>query len=242
VSQENVVAVRRSMDGWNRGDVDAWLRAAHQEVEFSSEILKRVEGDETVLRGTVELRRFWDEWHSVWNLTIDVSEIRDLGDTVVALGRIRTRGKASGIDLEGPVAYVFEFDGGLARKVRAYLDQRQASKRLGWRSRRWRGRDVEIVQRLYSDCWAAANLGLVPAGWRAYPQRLQSSASSGSSSRGRAHSQRRISTGSPTSSRSRGGRRSATPRRLVGAATSTTRARSLSGSARLRRRGLSGSA
>src|SRR5687768_13798957 len=91
------------MDGWNRGDVDAWLRAAHQEVEFSSEILKRVEGDETVLRGTAELRRFWDEWHSVWNLTIDVSEIRDLGDTVVALGRIRTRGKASGIDLEGPL-------------------------------------------------------------------------------------------------------------------------------------------
>jgi ketosteroid isomerase-like protein len=131
VSEENVEAVRRSLDGWNRGDADAWLQAAHPEIEFSSEILKRLEGDETVLRSPAELRRFWDEWHSVWNLAIDVSDIRDLGDTVVALGRIRARGKASGIDLEGPVAYVFEFDGSLARKVRAYLDQSQALEAVG---------------------------------------------------------------------------------------------------------------
>jgi ketosteroid isomerase-like protein len=131
MSQANVDAVRRSLDGWNRGDVDAWLEAAHPEIEWSSEVLKRVEGAETVRRGPAELRRFWDEWHSVWNFTIDVSEIRDLGDSVVALARFRTRGKGSGIDLEGPVAYVFEFDGGLARKVRAYLDPSQALQAVG---------------------------------------------------------------------------------------------------------------
>jgi ketosteroid isomerase-like protein len=66
-------------------------------------------------------------------VTIDISEARDLGDTVVVLGRIRTHGEASGIDLEGPVAYVFEFDGGLARKVRAYLDPQQALEAVGLR-------------------------------------------------------------------------------------------------------------
>jgi ketosteroid isomerase-like protein len=131
VSQENVETVRRSLDGWNRGDVEAWLQSAHPEIEWSSEIVRRVEGSETVYRGPAEMRRYWDEWHSVWEVMIDISEIRDLGDTVVALASIRTRGEASGIDLERPVAYVFEFDGGLARKVRAYLDPHQALEAVG---------------------------------------------------------------------------------------------------------------
>jgi ketosteroid isomerase-like protein len=119
------------LDGWNRGDVEAWLQSAHPEIEWSSEIVRRVEGFETVYRGPAEMRRYWDEWHSVWEVMIDVSEIRDLGDTVVAFASIRARGEASGIDLERPVAYVFEFDGGLARKVRAYLDPHQALEAVG---------------------------------------------------------------------------------------------------------------
>jgi ketosteroid isomerase-like protein len=131
MSRENVDAARRSLDGWNRGDVDAWLEPAHPDIEFFSEIARRIEGAEAVFQGPAELRRFWDEWHSVWDLTIDVSEVRDLGNTVLVLGRIRTRGEASGIALEGPVAYVFEFDEGLARRVRAYLDPQQAIEAVG---------------------------------------------------------------------------------------------------------------
>jgi ketosteroid isomerase-like protein len=128
-----VETVRRSLDGWNRGDFDAWLQTPHPEIEFSSAIARQVEGDETVWRGPAEMRQFWDEWHSVWNLSIEVSEIRDLGDTVVALGRIQTRGKASGVELESPVAYVFEFEGGLTRKVRAYLNPSEALQAVGLR-------------------------------------------------------------------------------------------------------------
>jgi ketosteroid isomerase-like protein len=62
---------------------------------------------------------------------IDISEYRDLGDTVVALGRMRALGKASEIDIEQPVAYVGEFEGGLVRRLRAYLDQNQALEAVG---------------------------------------------------------------------------------------------------------------
>jgi hypothetical protein len=41
------------------------------------------------------------------------------------------RGDASGIGLERPVAYVFEFHEGLARRVRAYLDPEQALEAVG---------------------------------------------------------------------------------------------------------------
>ena len=135
MSAENVDAVRRCLDGWNRGDVDAWLESAHPEIEFYSEIARRMEGAETVSRGEAELRRFWDDWHAVWSMTIEVAEIRDLGDTVVVLGRMLARGEASGVDLEQPVAYVFEFEGGLARTVRANLDPQLALEAVDHSSR-----------------------------------------------------------------------------------------------------------
>jgi ketosteroid isomerase-like protein len=131
MSQENVEAVRRSLDGWNRGDIDAWLQSAHPEIEWSSEVARRLEGAETVYCGPAGMRRYWDDWHSVWDVTIHLSEIRDLGDTVLAIAEVQTRGGASGIDIERPVAYVFEFDGGLARKARAYLDPREALEAVG---------------------------------------------------------------------------------------------------------------
>jgi ketosteroid isomerase-like protein len=90
-----------------------------------------MEGAETVYRGREEIHRFWDEWHAVWNLTIEVSEYRDLGDTVLTLGRLRARGKGSGIELDVPVAYVGESEGGLIRRLRAYLDPQQALEAVG---------------------------------------------------------------------------------------------------------------
>jgi ketosteroid isomerase-like protein len=133
MSQENVDAVRSMLDGWNRGDVDSWLASAHPEIEWSSEIARRMQGAETMYLGRAAMRRFWDEWHSVWDLTIEASEIRDLGDTVLVVGRMRARGKASGVDLDEAVAYVYELDGGLIRKARAYLDPSQALEALGLR-------------------------------------------------------------------------------------------------------------
>ena len=131
MSQENVEIVRRSMEGWNRGDFDAWGASAHQEIEFSSAIMRQAEGDERAFRGSREMRQYWEEWHSLWDLHVEVSEIRDLGDTVVAVGGMKVRGKGSGVEVESPVAYVFEFDEGLFRKVRAYLDPGEALKAVG---------------------------------------------------------------------------------------------------------------
>ena len=57
MSSQNVETVRRSFEGWNRGDVDAWLEGAHPEIVWSSDVVRRVEGAEAVYRGTDEMRR-----------------------------------------------------------------------------------------------------------------------------------------------------------------------------------------
>ena len=131
MSQANVESVREGIEGWNRGDFDAFLHNPHPDIEFVSDVLTRIEGTETVWRGPAGLRKFWDEWHALWNLTIEPSEIRDLGETVLALGRMRTLGHASGVALESPVAYVFEFEEGMLRKVRAYLETSDALRAVG---------------------------------------------------------------------------------------------------------------
>ena len=131
MSQENVQMVSDSMDAWNRGDVDGWLLAAHPEVELLSEVARRLEGPDKVYRGHAGLRQYWVEWHAVWSLTIEVSDFRDLGDTVLALGHIRTRGEASGVGLNQEVAYVYEFEDGLARRVRSYFDIEEALEDVG---------------------------------------------------------------------------------------------------------------
>jgi ketosteroid isomerase-like protein len=131
MSRENVEAVRANMDAWNRGDVDAWVQASHPDVEWSSQVARRLEGPETVYRGKAGLRRYWAEWHAVWDLTIEITELRDLGDTVLAIGRVRTHGEASGVDLDQEVAYVYEFEGGLARKIRSYFDLQEALAAVG---------------------------------------------------------------------------------------------------------------
>jgi ketosteroid isomerase-like protein len=58
-------------------------------------------------------------------------EIRDVGDQVVALGHFRGRGKGSGVETETPFAYVAEFRGGKAIRVRAFLDPKEALETAG---------------------------------------------------------------------------------------------------------------
>jgi ketosteroid isomerase-like protein len=131
MSRENVEALRRSVEGWNRENFDAWQEAFHPEMEFFSAITRQAEGGEGVWRRRDGARRFWDEWHSLWNLTIELSDFRDLGDTVVGLGAMTTRGHTSGVELESPVAYVGEFEDGLLRRMHAFLDHGAALRAVG---------------------------------------------------------------------------------------------------------------
>jgi ketosteroid isomerase-like protein len=131
VSQENVEVIRRLVDAWNGGDREGWLAPSHPEVEWSSGILRQVEGGDAVHRGRTGIAQYWDDWHALWDLNIEVSEMRDLGDTVLVLGQLRTRGKASGAEVERPVGYTFQFEDGLVRRARAYLSPEEALQAAG---------------------------------------------------------------------------------------------------------------
>jgi ketosteroid isomerase-like protein len=81
MSQENVEIVRRSLDAWNRGDLDGWLAG------FASEAELHTTGrfpDERVYRGRTGLERYWSEIHeAAAEINISISDLRASGDRVL---------------------------------------------------------------------------------------------------------------------------------------------------------------
>ena len=128
MSQENVEIVRRSLAAWERGDFDEFVQDWHPQSEFFSTFIVQGEGDGRAFRGSQGMRQYWDEWHSLWDLSVEVSETRDLGDTVLVIAGLTVRGKGSGVAIESPLAYVIECENGLIRKVRTYLNVTEALK------------------------------------------------------------------------------------------------------------------
>jgi ketosteroid isomerase-like protein len=57
---------------------------------------------------------------------MDLPDIRDLEDRVLALGTLRITGRGSGIETEVPVAVVASFRNGLITQFRDYSDKGQA--------------------------------------------------------------------------------------------------------------------
>jgi SnoaL-like domain len=96
MSEENVESFKRGTEAYNRRDVDALLKELDPEVEWHSALLIPFGGEATVSRGHDGVREVLGEvYEALANIHLDYSEIRDLGDRIVGIGRIRTRGKHS---------------------------------------------------------------------------------------------------------------------------------------------------
>jgi ketosteroid isomerase-like protein len=104
MSQENVEIVRAVIDAWNRGDFDAWISAWDEQAEFYP-LCAQLEGH--AYHGHDGLRRFVAEMAAEWEqVRFEVNEIRGAGEQMVALGRLRARGQASGVEHDVPLALV----------------------------------------------------------------------------------------------------------------------------------------
>jgi ketosteroid isomerase-like protein len=89
-------------------------------------------GEQTVFRGHAGVRRMLgDLYDSFADVHIEMSEFRDLGHGLVTIGCTRTRGKASGIETETPLAFVTEIRDGKTISIRAYLDPEEARHAAG---------------------------------------------------------------------------------------------------------------
>ena len=129
MSQENVEIARRAFDAWNRGDTEAWIEAWDEQAEFRP-MRALLEGD--AYRGHAGLRRFVAEMSEEWEgFRFEVEEIRDAGELLVATGRVKARGRVSGVDLDVPLALVGSARGGKITFARFYSSPGEALKAAG---------------------------------------------------------------------------------------------------------------
>jgi ketosteroid isomerase-like protein len=130
MSRENVELTRKLIEAWNQHDADLWLSYAAPEIEWMPAGPAAVEG--AVYRGRDEVARgiaaVWETW-DVFDFR--EGELRDLGESVLWLGRVKMRGSASGIELDQEFAIHSVAGDGKVTRVRTFLTWRAAREAVG---------------------------------------------------------------------------------------------------------------
>ena len=133
MSEENVETCLRSADAFNRRDVESYLDELDPKVELHLSLFAMLGGSSTVFRGHEGVREYMrdlDETFAEFQL-VEISEIRDLGERVLAFGRLQGRGLESEVEVESPVAYVIELKDGRITRLEDFFDPAEALEAAG---------------------------------------------------------------------------------------------------------------
>ena len=130
MSEENVAVVRSVYAALSRGDIEAALEWSAPDGEHDwSRSIGPYRG---IYRGVDALRAFWTEFRdAVEDLTFDVEETIEAGPNVVAMVRVRIRGRGSGVEAvaRGPHLWTLK-DGKVVRFV-LFQDKAEALEAVG---------------------------------------------------------------------------------------------------------------
>jgi ketosteroid isomerase-like protein len=129
MSKENVERVERALAASNSGDAEALIAESDPGFEMH---LVGVAGEPVFYTGASGIRQFFRDMAESWEtFRFEASDVRDLGDSVLALGTVKARGRASGIDVEAPRAYIVEFVSGKATSMRGFHNHQKALEATG---------------------------------------------------------------------------------------------------------------
>ena len=110
MSEENVELLHQLTAAWNRRDLDGYLALMDPEIDLYPGAV-RVEGG--AYQGHEGIRRFWADVYASWDeLVGNIEEVRDLGDVIVGLGRVRGRSKG-GFPIDTEYGVVLRWRDGL---------------------------------------------------------------------------------------------------------------------------------
>jgi len=128
MSRANVEAFQRSIDAYNRGDVEALLSDLDAEIEWRPVLPVVLGGQTTVYRGHDGIREMLRDLDEIFDeRRLAFSEVHDMGDRVVAVGRLSIRGRGSGLQSESPFGWLATFrKNGKVTRIETYLDATEA--------------------------------------------------------------------------------------------------------------------
>jgi ketosteroid isomerase-like protein len=132
MSRENVEVVRALFDAYRSRAIDAAVELAHPDIEVRPSIVGGPES--SVYRGRDGFRTFLADVEAAWaDFRIEVEEFRDLGATVLALGRSFARGEGSGVVVEATTGWVAVVRDGKVHRFASFASRDQALEAVGLR-------------------------------------------------------------------------------------------------------------
>jgi hypothetical protein len=128
VSRENVALTRRQIDAFNRRDWDAFVALADERVEVESRLVA-MEGS---YQGHDGLRRWWDNFlGALPDYTVEIEELRDLGDVTLSHIRGWGHGASSATPVIDPFWLPMKWQDGKAVWWRNCSTEAEALKAVG---------------------------------------------------------------------------------------------------------------
>jgi ketosteroid isomerase-like protein len=129
VSAENLQIIRELVEAFNGRDLDAAFAVLHPEAELHP-LRAQLEGKAYV--GHDGLRELLADFDQDWEyVQMDPEEFREADDKVLVLGRLRARARASGMDLDVPMGFVWTLREGKVVHGRTFSDQADAVRAAG---------------------------------------------------------------------------------------------------------------
>ena len=127
---ENVEAVRRGYEAFNRGDIEASLASLHPEIEWHTYIVPGPGGG--TYHGYDGVRELWSDARRIFGEFRNVPEdLFEGGDHVVAFVRVEGVGTKSGIAVQARIAHVHTFREGKVVRVESFEDRDEALRVAG---------------------------------------------------------------------------------------------------------------
>ena len=125
MSQANVESFKRGVEAWNSNDFDAWIDVFDPEFEWSALI--------EVFRGHAGARQAWQSFKGDMQLSVRFDDVRDLGESVLALGEIVGTGRTTRLNVGGEIAQLATFRDGKVVRFRDFPSHAEALEAVGLR-------------------------------------------------------------------------------------------------------------
>jgi ketosteroid isomerase-like protein len=129
MSQENVEVMRTAMEAFNRRDGERFDALLTEDAEIVP-VRAALEG--TVYRGADAGAQYCAAVEKSWeDLGWEIEEMRDGGEWVLAVGRIRGQGRDSGAGIDSRAGWVAHLRDGLIARFQTYADRADALEAAG---------------------------------------------------------------------------------------------------------------
>jgi ketosteroid isomerase-like protein len=130
MSRGNLERARAAIDAYNRKGPESFFDLLDPEIEWVSD---RPDLGRVTFRGLDGVRQsFAEQYEAVSGGQFEVSDFREVGERVVAVGQLRARGRTTGIELQIPFGVVLTVGpNGTLVRFESFREPRRALEAVG---------------------------------------------------------------------------------------------------------------